>query len=221
MVDTIIVSGGNIQSGFALDFLKKYIDKEKKPELIAADKGLEFFIEAEILPDIAVGDFDSLSPEGNAWLLQAKNLGIRRLKPEKDDSDTQSAVNLAIQRGAKNILLLGCTGTRLDHVMANFGLLSHCRKKGVHVTLVDENNWITLVESGTILKQAEQFGKYVSFFSLGCEVKGLTLEGFKYPLKNHHLKASDSGLTVSNEIQEETARVTFEEGELLMFMTRD
>ena len=56
MIDTIIVSGGNIHSDFALDFLKK-----NEACLIAADKGLEFFLEHQLLPDAVIGDFDSLS----------------------------------------------------------------------------------------------------------------------------------------------------------------
>ena len=105
--------------------------------------------------------------------------------------------------------------------MANLGLLLHCKKQNVKAALVDENNYIFLVESGTVLKKTEQFGKYVSFFPLGGEVKGLTLQGFKYPLRDFHLKVSDAGLTVSNEIEAEEACVTYEEGELLMMMTRD
>ena len=78
MIDTIIVSGGNIHSDFALDFLKK--NKTEKVDLIAADRGLEFFIKAEILPDTAVGDFDSLSQEGkdflekNSWKFMKKEV---------------------------------------------------------------------------------------------------------------------------------------------------
>ena len=80
MIDTVVVSGGNIQVDFALDFLKK-LKKEtnrktsaqkstshskdsKELQLIAADKGLEFFITAGITPDLIVGDFDSLSSGG-------------------------------------------------------------------------------------------------------------------------------------------------------------
>ena len=75
--------------------------------------------------------------------------------------------------------------------------------------------------STNVLKRSEQFGKYVSFFSIGGDVPGLTLKGFKYPLNRHYLTASDSGLTVSNEIVAEEAVVEFEKGTLLMLMTGD
>ena len=130
MIDTIIVSGGNIHSDFALDFLKK-----NEACLIAADKGLEFFLEHQLLPDAVIGDFDSLSEDGKKfleiqeeksmdseipyggmteWKLQKgfgnekKEIKVIRLRPEKDDSDTQSAMNYAIRTGAKRDSDLWC-----------------------------------------------------------------------------------------------------------------
>ena len=219
MKDVIIVSGGNIQRDFALDFLKK--NKTEKVDLIAADRGVEFFKGTDWQPEVAVGDFDSLSAEGALYLQGLRETEIMRLKPEKDDSDTQSAVNQMIRRGAKDILILGATGTRLDHVLANLGLLSMGKEKGVHIAIADQWNYITLAESGTLLHREEQFGKYVSFFTVGGDVTGLTLREFKYPLNGYHLTVEDSGLTVSNEISEETAEILYESGQLLMIMSRD
>lgn len=150
-----------------------------------------------------------------------KETEIVRLKPEKDDSDTQSAVNFAIDRGAKNITIFGATGNRIDHLLANFGLLVLGRERDADITLIDQWNYMKLVESGTVLKKKEQFGKYVSFFSLEGDMPGLTLVGFKYPLDHYHLRVSDSGLTVSNEIEAEEAVVSFDGKYLLMLMTRD
>ena len=206
MIDTIIISGGNIQNGFALDFLKKRIEESRgeKITLVAADKGMEWFMKnREFIPDLAIGDFDSLSEEGQKYMESLKGPEIIRLKPEKDDSDTQSAVN------------------QMDHVLANLGLLSMGKEQGVRIAIADQWNYITLAESGTILHREEQFGKYVSFFTVGGDVTGLTLKGFKYPLNGYHLTVEDSGLTVSNEISEETAEILYESGQLLMIMSRD
>ena len=223
MTDTIIVSGGDIHSDFALDFLKKNIDQagRKNIKLIAADRGVEFFKGTDWQPEVAVGDFDSLSAEGELYLQGLVETEIVRLKPEKDDSDTQSAVNFAIDHGAERITILGATGKRIDHLMANFGLLVHGRNRGADIILVDQWNYMKLIESHTVLKKEEQFGKYVSFFSLEGDMPGLTLVGFKYPLDHYHLRVSDSGLTVSNEIKAEEAVVSFDGKYLLMLMTRD
>lgn len=219
MKDTIIVSGGNIHKDFALDFLKK--NKTENTCLIAADRGVEFFMGTDLEPDVAVGDFDSISAEGAKYMETLKHTEIRRLKPEKDDSDTQSAANYAIEQGTERIMILGATGNRIDHLMANFGLLMLGKTKQVQIVLVDAYNYMSLIESGMILKKEEQFGKYVSFFPIEGEVTGLTLKGFKYPLNSYTLKVEDSGLTVSNEISDSEAEVTFETGKLLMIMSRD
>ena len=219
MKDTIIVSGGNIHKDFALDFLKK--NKTENTCLIAADRGVEFFMGTDVEPDVAVGDFDSLSAEGAKYMETLKHTEIRRLKPEKDDSDTQSAANYAIEQGTERIMILGATGNRIDHLMANFGLLMLGKTKQVQIVLVDAYNYMSLIESGMILKKEEQFGKYVSLFPIEGEVTGLTLKGFKYPLNSYTLKVEDSGLTVSNEISDPEAEVTFETGKLLMIMSRD
>ena len=248
MADTIIVSGGDIQSDFALDFLEKKITEDEKICLIAADRGLEFFLEDRIWPDVVIGDFDSLSEEGKVfleihekgnendeipyggmmgWKVQKsfrdeiKEIKVIRLRPEKDDSDTQSAMNYAIQNGAKRIIILGATGNRVDHLMANFGLLVLAKNQGVEVILADQYNYMKLVSDGEIIKKSEQFGKYISFFPLGGDVIGLTLEGFKYSLDHYRLTTADSGLTVSNEIVSEKAKVTYQSGTLLMIMSRD
>ena len=75
-------------------------------------------------------------------------------------------MNFAIDRGAERITILGATGNRIDHLMANFGLLVHGRNRGADIILVDQWNYMKLIESHTVLKKEEQFGKYVSFFSL-------------------------------------------------------
>ena len=92
MIDTVIVSGGMIQKDFALDFIRK-IEEERKGKkllLLAADRGLDFFLETGLVPDIVDGDFDSLSGAGKAYLESLDHTEIVRLNPEKDDTDTQS-----------------------------------------------------------------------------------------------------------------------------------
>lgn len=204
-------------------FCPRFFEKNTTEDTwrIAADRGLEFFRNTGLIPDAAIGDFDSLSSEGMEYLESLADTEIIRLKPEKDDSDTQSAVCFAMDRGAERIFVLGATGKRIDHLLANFGLLVLGAERGVEIILADPWNYMKLVKSGTILKKTEQFGKYVSFFSLNGDVPGLTLKGFKYPLDRHYLTAADSGLTVSNEIAQEEASIEFDKGILLMLMTKD
>lgn len=214
-MDTIILSGGNIQEDFALDFL----NHQKNYLLIAADKGMDFCHRHGLWPAHIVGDFDSGNIDA-LYVLQERAI-VHRLQPEKDDSDTQSAVRLAISLGAKRIWILGATGTRLDHVFANLGLLSHGLDIGVEIILLDAYNRMTAHRKGFQIDASTQFGDYISFFSIGGPVKDLTLRGFKYPLQNHFLQPADCGLTVSNELTAPVATVTFSSGTLLMIQSRD
>ena len=217
--DTIIISGGNIEQDFALAFL----EKNRDAFLIAADAGMRFLEQNNILPDLAIGDFDSITPEAEKRMAELEKDGLRviRLRPEKDVSDTQAAFLHAVENGSRRIALLGCTGTRLDHVAANISLLVLAREAGGEAVILDSHNRISLVLPGTELKKEEVKSRYVSFFPFGGDVTGLTLTGFKYPLRDFLLRPRDSGLTVSNEIAAETAVVRYASGNLIMIESSD
>ena len=99
--------------------------------LIAADRGLEFFERTGLVPDIAVGDFDSLSESGKKFLETLSNTEIIKLRPEKDDSDTQSAACLAMDRGVKQMMILGATGNRVIIFLQISGFLFWAGKGAV------------------------------------------------------------------------------------------
>jgi thiamine pyrophosphokinase len=214
----VLISGGNIQSGSALAFLQR----ERVDKIIAVDRGLGFCHCHKITPDAVVGDFDSVDDQVVQSYLGRPDVAVRRLCPQKDDSDTQSAFHLAVEMGASQITILGGIGSRLDHVLANLELLSYGLTLGIRSCMVDAQNLIWASEGPrVVLKRKEQWGKYVSMFALGGPVEGLTLEGFLYPLEDHCLTSRDCGLTVSNEIQAEEAVITFRKGCLLLVMSKD
>lgn len=213
----VLISGGMIEEKFTVDFL----DKCKADCIIAVDCGLAFCKQYGIWPNCIVGDFDSL-PEGILEEYEKdENIVIKRLIPEKDDSDSECAMHLALDMGAETIYLLGGMGTRLDHVMANLQLLAYARIRGKQMYMADAHNLITVLDRTTVLKREKQFGKYVSFFSFGDEVADVTLRGFRYPLTDYRLTNTSCGLTVSNEIAEEEATVSFSKGLLVMIQSKD
>ncbi len=214
---TLIITGGNIECDFALDFLGKL-----EPDFIlGVDKGLQFCYEQKIWPDFIVGDFDSLDPAILEWFKVNKQIPVREYNPVKDATDTMIALEKALEKGSREIWILGGTGTRLDHVLCNIQILKNAYLAGVPAYLVDKHNLICLpVKSGFVLRRNEQYGNYVSFFPLGEEVEGLSLRGFKYPLEKYCLRNFE-GLGVSNEIVEEKAEVSWEKGVLVMIQSRD
>ena len=214
---TLIISGGNIETVFALSFIKKL-----NPDyVIGVDRGMKFCYEQQIRPDFIVGDFDSLPYTILEWYKEHGDIPIREFNPVKDATDTMIALQMALEKNSSEIWILGGTGTRMDHVLCNIHILKNAYLAGVSAYLVDSHNKICLpVGKHFTLRRKEQYGKYVSFFPLGEEVKGLTLKGFKYPLDRYCLRNLE-GLGVSNEISDEMAEVTWEDGILVMIQSRD
>jgi len=212
----IIISGGHIDDVFAVEWLKQ----NKYDLLIAADSGMNFLHRNNIVPDIIAGDFDSVSSASLDTFANRNDVEILRLNPVKDDTDTEFVIREAIRRGATEITVLGATGTRLDHVLGNMHLLGIGVQEGVQIQLVDAHNRIRMISGEIELRREEQFGNFVSFLPIDGSVTGVTLEGFKYPLKDAVIP-SFSSLGISNEIIEEKARVEIKEGVLLMMESDD
>lgn len=218
----IIFSGGTIDDRLAEDTVKKY------PEavLIAADRGYVTMKRLGLRPDLIIGDFDS-APETAAEeaAAAAEKYGIvfERLNPMKNDTDTEAAIKAAIVRypGEGKIILLGGTGTRLDHVLGNLSILGMGHEAGREVLLFDPTNRARMLFPGThTFRKADFFGTYVSFFPIGEPVTGLVLKGFKYGLNGATLTGL-STRAVSNEAKEEEETVAFESGRLLMIESED
>ena len=211
----ILVCGGEIEDSFALSVF----DRIRPDCIIGIDRGLEFCYKYNIVPNYILGDFDSISPKILSFY-EGGEIPVKRFQPEKDATDTRIGLELAMKLGSQKIFLLGATGGRLDHYMANVKSLLIPMEQGVQAWILDSQNAITVLDQGTKLKKDRQFGKYVSFFTMGDRVEGVTLTGFKYPLKDHTLVNSDE-IGVSNEIQEDSAEITFRSGVVLMIMSKD
>lgn len=212
----LIVSGGKTEEDFAKEWIRIY-----KPDyMIAADSGMEFFRRIGERPNLILGDFDSVSQETLSWFREDEKIEWRKLNPVKDDTDTEFAVRLAIELGAEEITLLGATGSRLDHVLGNIELLGIGLQQGVAISMVDRHNRIRMISSGIRIRKEEQFGKFVSLIPYSKEVTHLYLKGFKYPLADYCLRGFCS-LGVSNEIVDEEAEISFDQGILLVIEAKD
>lgn len=211
----VIISGGTLDTAFT----KAVLEKEDC-YIVGVDKGIGFLYEEHITPDYIVGDFDSIDPEIVRYYKEETNIPIREFNPVKDATDTEIALRLAMSIGGKEILILGATGRRLDHLWANVQILMIAYRAGVRATILDPYNKIYLIDGETHLKKSEIYGQYFSIFPLGESVLGLDITGAKYPLKDHALTAYDS-LCVSNQIAGEEAVITFPMGIVILMETRD
>lgn len=212
----LIITGGRIEEAFGLQYLRQ----QKFDLLIAADSGIEFLNRNQIKPDILVGDFDSADREIVEYYRGDSQVEFREFQPEKDDTDTEIAMLLAMEKGATEIHLLGATGSRLDHMIANVFLLGLPTEKGIAAYLVDEQNRVRLIRERTVLSREEQYGDYISLIPFMGEVTGLTLEGFKYPLCGYTMGGFHS-IGISNEIQQPEAVITMKSGWLILVEAKD
>ena len=212
----IIVSGGSVNDSFAT----KFIREKKAAYVIGVDSGLDFLHRNQISPTHIVGDFDSVQPEVIAQYKKEENIPIYELHPVKDASDTEVALRLALEMGIKELWILGATGSRLDHVMANMQILKVALDAGVKAWIVDENNRISLWDDEIRIHKKECFGTYFSLFPFGNEIQDISIKGAKYPLSQYHMTNNESRC-VSNEFCDEEVIITFSEGIIILIESRD
>lgn len=212
----VIVSGGSIDDPFAIQVIENI-----KPDcLIGVDSGLDFLYRNQVVPTHIVGDFDSVSPEVISYYKSKADIPIREFNPVKDSTDTEIAVRFATELGAEELVILGATGTRLDHVMANIQILKIALEQGMKAYILDECNRISAWEKEIRLCASERFGKYFSLFPLGGDVLDVSIQGAKYPLEHYQMSPFESRC-VSNEYQDDEVVITFPKGTIVLMETRD
>lgn len=212
----VIVSGGKISEEFVLPILQK----EENRNIIGVDRGMEFLYRNQIMPSYIVGDFDSVSEEIGNYYRKQTDVPIREYNPVKDASDTEIAIRLAVTLGCKELLILGATGGRLDHLWANVQSLMIPLRAGIDARILDEQNRIRLIKGEITLKRTEAYGPYFSVFPLGDKIYGFNITGARYPLKDHTLTPYDS-LCVSNQFAEDEVRISAPDGVVILMETRD
>ena len=141
MKKVLLVSGGEIEDAFAL----QYIKAQSFSHVIAIDSGMEFLYRHGLKPDVIVGDFDSAEASVLEKYRQMPGIEWRKFQPKKDDTDTEIAVLTALEQGAEELHILGALGSRIDHSLANIRLLGFCMEKGVDAYLVDAQNRIRMM----------------------------------------------------------------------------
>lgn len=212
----LILTGGKLSLAFAGSFLKK----SKYEKVIAVDGGLEAAKELGIIPDVIVGDFDTVRLEILSYYRKMEHIIWEVHQPEKDDTDTELAIKRALAMNCSHITLLGATGGRLDHMIGNIHLLFPCLQKGTYAEIVDTQNRLYLIDGEHIFRKDAVWGKYISFLPLTQEVKGITLKGFKYPLTDRDIFIGTS-LCISNELVEEEGRIMLSDGVLITVESHD
>ncbi len=178
--------------------------------IICADGGLIAAKKAEIIPDLLIGDFDSLG------FVPDENCETVILPVKKDDTDSMYCAREGLKRGYDDFLLLGMTGGRLDHSYSNLCVLLFLEKNGAHAQMCDLHHRIRVMTEGK-MAVTEKNGSLFSIFPFGCESCTVSLDGFEYPLSEYRLSA-DNSLGLSNVIRSDEALVTVHSGYAVVIM---
>ncbi len=180
---------------------------------VAADSGAEALLARDVLPDLVVGDFDSLDPAARELLL-ARGVPLVSYPARKDRTDLHIAIYAAMDRGASDITFLGLLGgPRTDHGLAAMLLLARDEFAGVRLRVIDGYADIQVARRDVTIQGRP--GDYVSLVSLAPRSEGVSTEGLEYRLTAAALTFGDS-LGVSNVLEGETASVHVGSGVVLV-----
>jgi thiamine pyrophosphokinase len=183
--------------------------------VVAADGGARLAGPLGVRIDRWVGDGDSLGPDA-LERLEAAGVPIERARPDKDESDTELAVRVAVREGAVGIVIVGgLGGRRIDHALANIGLLAMPELVGRGAVILDGRSRLSLISApaptgGAVDRPLPgRIGDLVSLLPVGSGVEGVTTRGMEYPLRDEPLAvggarglsnvrvAGDAGVTVT------------------------
>ncbi len=179
--------------------------------LICADGGAEYAREHNLTPDLVVGDMDSISLATMSWLEQQK-VKILKYPRDKDNTDSELAIEQAIEMGSTELTIFGLLGDRVDHMSANMMHLSTVAERA-SLRIIEGNQEIFFVKTSIELKGKK--GDEVSLIPLKSECKGISTEGLEYVLTNALLPFG-STRGVSNVMKESKAVVLVKEGVLMV-----
>lgn len=176
--------------------------------VIAADGGFDNLKKIGITPDLLIGDFDSISelPQGTEAV---------RYPVEKDETDSFLAYKLGVERGYREFVLLGGTGGRIDHTLANYSLMFYARREGNSLSVVGSGTraYAVVNEKKTLVGKR---GCVVSVFAFGGKAFSVSIKGLKYEADNITLQP-EFALGVSNSyINDGEAYVSVGDGALLV-----
>lgn len=207
----VVVAGG--------ESIAAHVDDLPRDALVvAADSGIDRAHDANLRVDIAVGDFDSVTPAG---LERAESDGARieRHPAEKDATDLELALEVAVKENATDIVVVGMGGgPRLDHFIANVLVLASPRWAVCNVSARTNDARVWVVQGGREPTELRgNRGDLVTLLPMGADAHGVETSGLHYSLDVESLRIG-STRGVSNVIQTSPATVRLTEGTLLAIL---
>lgn len=188
----------------------------KNDFIIGVDRGAAWLLDHGITPQVAIGDFDSVTKKELAQI--KKSIQTVKLYPaDKDFTDMELAVQYALKEKPGEVVIYGGSGTRADHTLGTFHLLEHFLNAGIAGRLIDEHNEVRLV-AGMQKMQKGSF-QYISVLPFS-ESATISLTGFLYEVSRLPLKRGQTR-GISNEFAKSKGIIDVHEGIVWVIQSRD
>lgn len=181
--------------------------------LIAADGGAKYCLDMGLIPHVIIGDMDSIDMD--VWAIKT-NIQFIQYPDEKDKSDTELAVEYALEQGCRQIILVAATGGRMDHTLGNVALLAAYPGR---IAILDDNNTLVAVDKSEECVLNGTIGTTVSLIPYSEGPLTIQTTGLRYPLQKQSLQSPTHGL--SNELSHPKARICVKDGILLVLIEND
>lgn len=206
-VRCVIIAGSpDADADFMANFLKA------DDYIICADGGYKYANQLNIVPNLIVGDFDSY----NGVLPDTE---VVTLQVHKDDTDTAHCAKIAIDRGFKQVVILGALGGRSDHCFANYCVLQYLNENGVEGIIIDKDSSVEFRDVG-IYDYKNLKGKTFSVFPFACNEAVVSYLGdCQYPANNLILKSS-LAMGISNIFRSDFVQIKVSEGKVIIFIEK-
>jgi thiamine pyrophosphokinase len=208
----VIISNGKVED-------KSFYDEHMKDAdfIICCDGGANVAYKYGFVPNLIIGDFDSIDKKVLEYF-KTNGIQIIEFPCEKDKTDTQIAIEYLAENGFDEVVMLSCTGKRLDHVLANISLLYYLLEHDIKGAIVDENNIIMMTRNK--IKIHGKKGHLLSLLPYTQTVSGICTKGLYYPLEDGMMEFGNP-YGVSNVIIEDEAIVEVKDGVLLVILSSD
>ncbi len=207
MKKCIILANGKPPEKSVITFFRK---KDYKT-LICADGGSNSALKMKLVPDVIIGDLDSISP---AALKKFKDASTVIQLKRQNDTDVEKCLKYAIKKKYSEVLLTGATGNRLDHTFCNLGILLKYFYL-IRITLIAENSLLRAYTGNAELKTIP--GETISVYGISPKTR-FKSDGLKYELNNIPLPFGVREST-SNIAKKKTVKLKIKNG--IAFVIRD
>ena len=198
----VIICGGNVG-----EYITEYISEGDF--IVCADSGYDSAVKFGIRPDMLIGDMDSVKSD-------YKHEKTVVYPTHKDCTDSEIVIQYVKKHGYDEVLLFGMIGTRMDHTLANLGLLKYfCNE---NAKIIDAHNEIFLSDGEIILHGKKS--DTVSIIPFEGDLIGVTTENLEYPLYNHNI-LSGTSLGISNVMTDEICKINIKEGKAFIIKSKD